>query len=102
MKRKKKSNIEKDQFDSQFLSKSQPQETNEFDEIKKTKFSLIEEIAKILGDQLGLTLFGFDLIFEKETKEPYVVDVNYFPGTLIYLFNLIIYFISRFNFITSF
>jgi inositol-1,3,4-trisphosphate 5/6-kinase / inositol-tetrakisphosphate 1-kinase len=60
-------------FDSQKL-KQQNKET-EIVEMKR-----IEEITKILKKEFHLSLFGFDILIEKETNDYYIVDINYFPG----------------------
>jgi inositol-1,3,4-trisphosphate 5/6-kinase / inositol-tetrakisphosphate 1-kinase len=40
----------------------------------------IEEITKILKKEFHLSLFGFDILIEKETNDYFIVDINYFPG----------------------
>ncbi|KAL4433219.1 hypothetical protein ABPG77_003267 [Micractinium sp. CCAP 211/92] len=39
-----------------------------------------EAIAAALRQQLGLTLFGFDLVFDRVAGELVIIDVNYFPS----------------------
>ncbi|KAL4448397.1 hypothetical protein ABPG75_005616 [Micractinium tetrahymenae] len=39
-----------------------------------------EAVAAALRQQLGLTLFGFDLVFDRAAGELVIIDVNYFPS----------------------
>jgi inositol-1,3,4-trisphosphate 5/6-kinase/inositol-tetrakisphosphate 1-kinase len=39
-----------------------------------------EAVAAALRQRLGLTLFGFDLVFDRSAGELVIVDVNYFPS----------------------
>jgi hypothetical protein len=40
----------------------------------------VSSFSAALRTELGLTLFGWDLIFEEQTERMFVIDVNYFPG----------------------
>jgi len=40
---------------------------------------LVAKIAKCLGGQLGLTLFGFDMITNSKTGKHAIIDINYMP-----------------------
>jgi inositol-1,3,4-trisphosphate 5/6-kinase/inositol-tetrakisphosphate 1-kinase len=46
------------------------------DEASCTIFGMAMEVSKALG----LTLFGFDVVRDVETKQFYLIDVNFFPG----------------------
>jgi inositol-1,3,4-trisphosphate 5/6-kinase / inositol-tetrakisphosphate 1-kinase len=60
-------------FDSQTLK--QQHKEKEIVDMKR-----IEEITNILKKEFNLSLFGFDILIESETKDYYIVDINYFPG----------------------
>lgn len=48
-------------------------------ELPRARF--IEELARGLRDELGLSLFNFDLIRDNKAENQYfVIDINYFPG----------------------
>lgn len=40
----------------------------------------IRQYTDLLRKHLGLTLFGWDLIMEKDSDRLFIIDVNYFPG----------------------
>ncbi|KNE65536.1 hypothetical protein AMAG_11150 [Allomyces macrogynus ATCC 38327] len=40
----------------------------------------LEVLARRIGEQLSLTLFGFDVIVDQHSGTRYVIDVNYFPS----------------------
>ena len=40
----------------------------------------MELIARQVGRQSGLGLFGFDLLIQQENRALYIVDINYFPS----------------------
>lgn len=40
----------------------------------------IREFTGRLQKELGLELFGWDLILEEHSGKPFIIDVNYFPG----------------------
>lgn len=42
--------------------------------------AIVQAIAASLRRELGVCIFGFDLITDRETGQHAVVDVNYFPG----------------------
>ncbi|KAJ3358442.1 Inositol-tetrakisphosphate 1-kinase [Allomyces javanicus] len=40
----------------------------------------LDMLARRIGEQLSLTLFGFDVIVDQHSGTRYVIDVNYFPS----------------------
>jgi glutathione synthase/RimK-type ligase-like ATP-grasp enzyme len=53
------------------------------DTIKRTKFPITAEIknlTRILSREMGLFIFGFDLIKPIQGKKYYLIDLNDFPG----------------------
>jgi len=49
-------------------------------EMKDPPLNVIDALSKSISKNLGLTLFGFDVITQKETGCHAVIDINYFPG----------------------
>jgi hypothetical protein len=45
-----------------------------------TRREAVEQVAEVLRKELGLTLFGFDLVFDNIAGELVLFDVNYFPS----------------------
>jgi hypothetical protein len=45
-----------------------------------TRREAVEQVAEALRKELGLTLFGFDLVFDNIAGELVLFDVNYFPS----------------------
>lgn len=45
-----------------------------------TRKEAVEQVAEALRKELGLTLFGFDLVFDNIAGELVLFDVNYFPS----------------------
>ncbi|KAL3752839.1 hypothetical protein ACJRO7_000268 [Eucalyptus globulus] len=41
---------------------------------------LVNDAAKWLSKRLGLTVFGFDVVVQDETRDHVIVDVNYLPS----------------------
>lgn len=48
--------------------------------LEASQASRIAEWVTVIRKELELSLFGFDLIFEKKTNRPFIIDINYFPG----------------------
>lgn len=84
-------------FDSHDISK--PYSTSfliELDEedaktcpVAETDPKILDRIVKVIGAELGLFLFGIDVIIENETGRYAIIDMNLFPG--LYTRNTIVY-----------
>ena len=48
--------------------------------IKDLDNNLIRELSTIIGNSLGLSIFGFDLLVQSDTGELVIIDINVFPG----------------------
>eukprot|EP00736_Rhodelphis_marinus_P007773 Rmarinus@m.16770 len=49
-------------------------------ELEDPPDDMVNIMADIIRENLGLTVFGFDIIRETETGKFYIIDINYFPG----------------------
>ena len=46
----------------------------------KPDLELLNELGQVIGQALGLELFGIDVIIDCKTKKYAVIDINGFPG----------------------
>lgn len=74
-------------FDSHDISKpnssSALTELDERDQIypvREPEKVRLDRIVSVVGDKLGMTLFGIDVIIENETGRYAIIDMNAFPG----------------------
>lgn len=80
-----KEEIEPRPFDSQSMKKTgfpAPSDEQYLMAVKRLEphLTAIEDLTDRLRNELGLSLFGWDLIIEEDTEQLYIIDVNYFPG----------------------
>lgn len=43
----------------------------------------VKHVAEGLSSRLGLSLLGFDMVTNTKTGQHAIIDVNYFPGTIL-------------------
>ena len=54
--------------------------TRPLEECEDIDASVFRSLTASLARHLGVDLFGFDALIESETKNVFVVDVNFLPG----------------------
>ena len=48
--------------------------------IKSLDLQVIQNIAEVISQNLGLTMYGYDILIQTETGDYTVIDINVFPG----------------------
>lgn len=56
----------------------------------------IKDLASIIRRSTGLSLFGFDVIVQKDTNALYVIDLNYFPSYIGESLSMVAFFYIRY------
>ncbi|KAL3565206.1 hypothetical protein D5086_033252 [Populus alba] len=53
----------------------------EFDRVEMPPVDFVEEVAKAMKEETGISLLNFDLIRDaRDAKRYLIIDINYFPG----------------------
>jgi hypothetical protein len=52
--------------------------------------AVLRAIVRIIQDELGLHLLGFDLIVDKNSGQYHVIDVNYWPSKRRFFYNVLL------------
>lgn len=73
------------------------EEDVERQEMKETlSQDVVNAVVNEFREKLNLTLFGIDIIVEKETGRHAIIDVNVFPGNILLLYSCLTLLLNTF------